>query len=244
MMNLYKCLVENGIASSYRVLLTGYHPTVEHLYITSSIFESLRSLNPEAIWVLDPVMGDNDKLYVQNELVNGYKSLISRANVVIPNGYEFYLLSGERIENFDNLKPILKKAHEQFEIEYIVISSASIDGNSELVSIVSSNINASHSVSFCSYPSKKGYFSGTGDTFSALLTGHIIANNALKSHDSMVIAVQRSINGIQKLLSRTPIPENTKDRVALMRSAELRLVEARMDFIDNSGESLYKMNLL
>ena len=40
------------------------------------------------IAVLDPVMGDNGKLYVSEDVVPIYKELIPYANVILPNQFE------------------------------------------------------------------------------------------------------------------------------------------------------------
>jgi pyridoxine kinase len=39
-------------------------------------------------WVLDPVMGDNGKLYVAEDAVPAYKSLIKDADLILPNQFE------------------------------------------------------------------------------------------------------------------------------------------------------------
>ena len=39
-------------------------------------------------WVLDPVMGDNGKLYVAEDVVPAYASLVQHADLILPNQYE------------------------------------------------------------------------------------------------------------------------------------------------------------
>ena len=39
-------------------------------------------------WVMDPVMGDNGKLYVAEEVVPVYKSLVREADLCLPNQFE------------------------------------------------------------------------------------------------------------------------------------------------------------
>lgn len=39
-------------------------------------------------WVLDPVMGDNGRLYVAEDVVPAYRSLIPYADLILPNQFE------------------------------------------------------------------------------------------------------------------------------------------------------------
>ena len=45
-------------------LLTGYVPGAEALLVVSRLVDRLRTLNPSLVYVLDPVMGDDGRIYV------------------------------------------------------------------------------------------------------------------------------------------------------------------------------------
>lgn len=50
--------------------------------------------------VCDPVMGDDDRLYVSKDLVPAYRDqIISLATVLTPNQYEAELLTGTKIDS-------------------------------------------------------------------------------------------------------------------------------------------------
>lgn len=50
--------------------------------------------------VCDPVMGDDDRLYVSEDLVPAYRDqIISLATVLTPNQYEAELLTGTKIDS-------------------------------------------------------------------------------------------------------------------------------------------------
>ena len=51
--------------------------------------KELREKNPDIIYVCDPVMGDNGKFYVPEELMPIYRDdLLPLANMITPNQFE------------------------------------------------------------------------------------------------------------------------------------------------------------
>ena len=50
--------------------------------------DRLRQINPDLVYILDPVMGDDGKIYVSPEVVPIYRSLLPRANCATPNHFE------------------------------------------------------------------------------------------------------------------------------------------------------------
>jgi pyridoxine kinase len=69
-------------------LNTGYCPSPEVLIAVSSMVDRLREINPNLVYILDPVLGDSGKLYVQEKCVDVYKSLLPKATCATPNHFE------------------------------------------------------------------------------------------------------------------------------------------------------------
>lgn len=86
----------NGLRQSYLddfdMMLTGYIPGAEAVTAVGAIAAELKakfSGQPgRFFWVLDPVMGDNGKIYVSEEVVPAYKALVPLADLVLPNQFE------------------------------------------------------------------------------------------------------------------------------------------------------------
>lgn len=80
-------------------MLSGYLPGAASVEAVGAI---ARDIKLKAItepgsffWVLDPVMGDNGRLYVAEDVPTAYKGLIGDADLILPNQFEAeYLLSG------------------------------------------------------------------------------------------------------------------------------------------------------
>jgi pyridoxal/pyridoxine/pyridoxamine kinase len=74
------------------MMLTGYAPSAAAVEAVGTIAQELKlkaTLKPGSFfWVLDPVMGDNEKLYVAEDVVPAYASLVQHADLILPNQYE------------------------------------------------------------------------------------------------------------------------------------------------------------
>lgn len=86
----------NGLKQSYLddydMMLSGYVPGAAAVEAVGSIAkelkEKVRTKPGSFFWVLDPVMGDNGKLYVAEDVVPAYRSLIPYADLILPNQFE------------------------------------------------------------------------------------------------------------------------------------------------------------
>ena len=59
------------------------------------MIEVLREQNPELVYVCDPVLGDEGRLYLPGEMVGLYKSdLLPLATLLTPNQFEAEQLTG------------------------------------------------------------------------------------------------------------------------------------------------------
>lgn len=86
----------DGLKQSYLddfdMMLSGYIPGAEAVQAVGRIAAELkakaRSRPGGFFWVLDPVMGDNGRLYVADDVVPAYKSLLPHADLILPNQFE------------------------------------------------------------------------------------------------------------------------------------------------------------
>ncbi|KAG8384152.1 hypothetical protein BUALT_Bualt04G0088500 [Buddleja alternifolia] len=82
----------------YTHLLTGYIGSVSFLNTVLKVVDKLRSINPGLTYVCDPVLGDEGKLYVPQELVSVYREkVVPVASMLTPNQFEAEQLTGLRV---------------------------------------------------------------------------------------------------------------------------------------------------
>jgi len=84
--------LKNSYLDDFDMMLSGYVPGAEALEAVGRIAQELKGRAEKTpgsfFWVLDPVMGDNGNLYVARDVVPVYRSLISHADLILPNQFE------------------------------------------------------------------------------------------------------------------------------------------------------------
>ena len=187
-------------------MLSGYIPSADALHEVALIARDLKFrrnvLHPgRFFWVLDPVMGDQGRLYVSEELVRGYKDVIASAgegpDLVVPNGFELELISGvhlaggeddedgsklERKTTGDNyearleqVKKAIEVLHSRDGVRMVVVTSVRVQGKQGVLNVVGSEKKTDGS-SRCfaiEVPVLECYFSGTGDMFAGLMVARL-----------------------------------------------------------------------
>ncbi|RDL36742.1 putative pyridoxal kinase [Venustampulla echinocandica] len=169
--------LKNSFLDDFDMMLSGYLPgaaSVEAVGIIARDLKLKAALKPGSFfWVLDPVMGDNGKLYVAEDVVPAYKNLIKDADLILPNQFEAETLSGVKIVDMETLKEAITTLHERYRIPHIMITSISLpnpEGTASL-SVVGSTFTsgAKPRIFGVKIPVIDCFFSGTGDMFAALL---------------------------------------------------------------------------
>jgi pyridoxine kinase len=176
------------------MMLSGYLPGAAAVEAVGTIARDLKykaTMKPGSFfWVLDPVMGDNGKLYVAEDVVPAYKVLIKDADLILPNQFEaewvfpelmqygelltgYRTLSGVKIVDMDSLKLAITTLHERYHVPHIMITSITLPttGATASLAVVGSTATTTFEPRTFSIriPAIDCFFSGTGDMFAALL---------------------------------------------------------------------------
>ncbi|ETS87939.1 hypothetical protein PFICI_01767 [Pestalotiopsis fici W106-1] len=176
-----------GLKQSYLdqfdMMLSGYVPGAAAVEAVGNIAKELkeksRTKPGSFFWVLDPVMGDNGKLYVADDVVPAYRGLVQHADLILPNQFEAEQLSEVKITDSASLRQAIEVLHTKFNIPHIVITSVSLplsdsqttSPNSRTMSVVGSTKTSTGKPRLFKihFPVFECYFSGTGDMFAALM---------------------------------------------------------------------------
>ncbi|KAK3310512.1 Ribokinase-like protein [Chaetomium strumarium] len=174
---LYQGLKQSYL-DDFDMMLSGYVPGAPALEAVGQIAQELkRKAKPKPgsfFWVLDPVMGDNGKLYVAPDVVPVYKSLVHHADLVLPNQFEAELLSDVEITDMPSIARAIQVMHERYGIPHIIITSVSLphpDHPVSSLSVVGSSMTSDRRARAFKivFPAIDCYFCGTGDMFAALM---------------------------------------------------------------------------
>lgn len=239
----------SDIGVVYDAFLTGYIHGAEALEAVGEIGRRMKAENPQMLWLLDPVMGDEGELYVSSSVIPSYRKILMQGGVdiITPNQFEAELLVDFAIDSYDALKRALEELHTKFRVDHVVISSLKI-GDDKSIKAVTSHRTCQHTRQYIfDIPFIESYFTGVGDLFSALLLDRVYEYSRLAHRDSYL---QQSVNEslsvmahVLKVTSEAASRELGSNVVSkmgsadTMKSCELRLIQCRDSY--SSREQLF-----
>ncbi|CAN1160827.1 Pyridoxal kinase [Linum perenne] len=208
----------------YTHLLTGYIGSVSFLNTVLEVVNKLRTINPKLIYVCDPVMGDEGKLYVPPDLVAVYREkVVPVASMLTPNQFEAEQLTGSRIVSEDDGREACNKLHAAGPSK-VVLTSINIDGGLLLIGSDQKEKGQPPQQFKIAIPKIPAYFTGTGDLMTALLLGW-----SNKYPDNLDKAAELAVSSLQALLQRTVDDYRKAGYDPAASSLEIRLIQSQDD---------------
>ncbi|TPX43708.1 pyridoxal kinase [Synchytrium endobioticum] len=247
-------LKANGMLHSYSHILAGYIGQETALEAVAELVEWLKHTNKDTLLLLDPVMGDEGKLYVPQGSVRIYKErLLNLADILTPNAYEAELLSGIKITDMRSAIQCLDWLHHHSSANYIVITSLDLtlphlsDDTTHLHLVASYKQHQRvqrFTISFPKLALANGAFTGTGDLFAAMLLAHLPLSATLQD---FVTACEKATATLQGVLKTTMDNFNRArkaelDDIQLIRARELAVISSK-HHIENP-EIVYRAQLM
>lgn len=199
----------------FDAISTGFIVTEEETRIISD-FCHRRAAKGTKVFV-DPIMGDNGRLYagVPESTIGLMRDLVACADYTVPNYTEACLLTDTPMREGITAKEAhaLVDAVRELGAKSVVVTSANVDGKSAVIGY--DHVASEHfSIPFELIPV---YFPGTGDTFSSVLLGRVMAGWTLQR------ATADAMRVVSELIARNASQQD--------KSAGLP-IEACLDVID------------
>jgi pyridoxine kinase len=195
---------------TFNGILVGYLGTVGRINQLSAWIRA-NQLKPV---IIDPVMGDAGALYpgLDPAIVSAMQKLCQQADIITPNLTELHFLTGE---NTQDVTKLLKVASKMFGCRVILtgvkkgqyVNSYLLGAGKDNLTVASSSY----------YP---GHFFGTGDAFSALLTGWYLKGFSLP------MAMQRATKDLQIAVRQTATLSSKERKFGLKTAAMLQQILA------------------
>lgn len=176
------------------------------------IGDYIRSRKPDKkrLVLVDPIMADGGKLYngIGTDRVNAMRKLVSYADVMVPNITEASFLTGIRPGTESGteaeIRELLQALHKISGKSAVITSAERADG-SHLVCGYDHTKNVYFEVPYEYQPVK---IAGTGDIFSAILTGALLDGQSLESGvkravfilNRMIVEYQGHLKGYKGIL--------------------------------------------
>ncbi|KAK9512614.1 hypothetical protein O3M35_001000 [Rhynocoris fuscipes] len=218
-------LKENNLLK-YTHMLTGYVGSPSFLEKVVQVVQVVRSFNPKLLYVCDPVLGDNGKLYVPESLIAIYRDkIIPLANVITPNQFELELLCGRSINTIDEAWKAMSTFHDKG-CQTVLLSSSNYGGETELIALASTVKDGLKTRACIKIPKLDANFTGTGDLFAALFLAW-----SYKTNNDIKITLDNTIASLQAVLRRTlqSALQESHGQKPHVGQLELKLLQSKND---------------
>lgn len=189
----------NKIGYQFDGIYSGFLGSKEQVKEVLEFIKAFRK--PHTMVMIDPVMGDNGKLYpiYEGDYPAVMKQLIKYADVITPNITEFALLTGYDLENEGINKEKIKCYAEALSKEgpKLIAITGIVDSEdaSKMFSMGFDFKNKEYFEVTAPYNGKS--YSGTGDIFASILCGYLVQGYRLKD------GVQEATTFISKAIAYT-----------------------------------------
>lgn len=195
-LEVFEGLMEIGC--EYDSLLTGYVPDAQTLSAVHKLCVQYlqRHHDQHTTWILDPVLGDNGKLYVSKDVIPVYEEMLRSGlvNLVTPNQFEMEVLTGIKIDSFQTLKLAILEFNNRFKVQNVVVTSVMFPGLSNTIICAGCTLNSPPF--YYKVPVIEAKFSGSGDLFCAILMDRYCT----KGERSLPIAVGEALTVVEDVL--------------------------------------------
>lgn len=224
------CGLELNDLLSYTHVLTGYVGSADFLSTVVKIVRKLKEVNPDIVYVCDPVLGDHGKLYVPADLVPVFRTeLIPLADIITPNQFELENILETKVETEDEAWASLQRCLDMG-IKHAVLTSYHGQAK-DRITLLGCALQAKDQAKDTApikyrlaVPRFDFYFTGTGDLLSALILAR-----TWQSPDDPMGAVTKAAASLQGVCRRTYEHCRTVE-APTPRDQELRLIESKADF--------------
>lgn len=175
-------------------IYTGYLGSFEQIDIISEIFDKYKSKGTKIF--VDPVMGDNGKLYASfsKDFPKGMLKLCKKADILIPNITEALFLLDEPYKEGPYSQEFIINLLERLASigpEQVVITGVYFDDNKLGAACFNKKTN---SVNFAFADWIEGYYHGTGDVFGSAIVASVM--NSVPLEEAIQIAVDFTVGSI------------------------------------------------
>lgn len=166
------------LGEQFDCIFSGYLGSYRQLDIMQTIADRFKT--DKNIFIVDPVMGDNGKIYsnLDKSFAHGFAALCARADIITPNLTEAALLTDFEYKSSGYGEDYIRSLLENLAsggTERIILTGVSFDSSS-----IGCAVYDGGKIDYLFNDKTEGMFHGSGDVFSSALTGAILNGASLK----------------------------------------------------------------
>lgn len=161
-------LAADGRLGEIDAVLVGYLGQAEQVAVILDIAERVKRANPKAVFVCDPVLGDDGRMFVSEGIADAVlNGLVPHADWLAPNVFELGLIAGRDITSLEDARDVARR----FGRPILCSSIRTAVGLGNLYAAPGADW-------FCETPRLPRAPKGTGDLLSALFVARRVRGEA------------------------------------------------------------------
>ncbi|MCP3382797.1 pyridoxal kinase [Bradyrhizobium sp. CCGUVB4N] len=193
--DLLRGVEERDLVDEAAVLVTGYLGSPDNAVVVADFVERALSRNSKLVYLCDPVIGDDGRVYVADGILDVVRHrLLPAAHLITPNQFELELLSGVKIADTDSLRAAAAALAGQRRIDVVATGCTLADTPNGQVETI---LCADGQLSRFATPRLPIRPYGTGDLLTGLIAAHLAKGTAIEA------AVRLAVETIFAVLVRT-----------------------------------------
>jgi pyridoxine kinase len=189
-------LTERGVLPLCDGLLSGYMGDAALGRIILDLVQRVRTVNPSAVYCLDPVMGDVGRgFYVRpgiSELMRD--EALPLATVITPNQFELEFLAGHPVVDLESTIAAIQQLRDRGPSVVLVTSLSRADSDPNTIEVMAVD---AESACLITTPRLPISVNGAGDATAAIFLAHWLMGNPL------AVALEKTVNSIFAVLALT-----------------------------------------
>jgi pyridoxine kinase len=183
---LLQGLADDGWFGEIDVVLTGYLGEPEQAPLILDAVAQIKTGNPKALFICDPVLGDDGKLFVSQSVADAVSTLAETCDWLIPNAFELGVLAGKPTGDLAQARTAAK----QLNRPVLCTSVRTATGLGNLYAAPTGDW-------FCETPRLPRAPKGAGDLFTALFAARRARGDAL------VMALEGATGAVYDVIVRS-----------------------------------------
>lgn len=194
--DLLRGVEERGLIETSRYIVSGYLGSRANGDVVAAFVERARRINPDIVYICDPVMGDSNLgIFVSDQVVECLLDrLVPMADVLTPNQFEAGLIAGGTLSTWREIEAAGLKIQPHRDAGLVITSCTLADTpDGVLENIVFDNGTAAR----LPFPRLPIVPVGTGDLFTGVLTANLAQGRSLAD------AAGNAANVLLDVLGRT-----------------------------------------
>jgi pyridoxine kinase len=189
-------LTERGVLPLCDGLLSGYMGDAALGRVILDLVQRVRTVNPSAVYCLDPVMGDVGRgFYVRpgiSELMRD--EALPLATVITPNQFELEFLAGHPVVDLESTIAAIQQLRDRGPSVVLVTSLSRADSDPNTIEVMAVD---AQSACLIATPRLPISVNGAGDATAAIFFAHWLMG------DPVAVALEKTVNSIFAVLALT-----------------------------------------